>query len=118
MMFKSGVSVLVLFCCVTLYAAQVTLKNGNRLTGTIVSLSDKKLTVKTDYAGTITIDWDAVAQFSTHQPMVVTRTDKRVVSGAVAAQDASVVVNSTSGTQTIPPVRRCRDPFAGRSLGG
>jgi putative salt-induced outer membrane protein len=89
-------------CCVGLHAAQVTLKNGDRLTGTIVSLSDKKLLVKTDYAGDITINWDAVAQFSSDQPMVVTRTDKQVVSGAVATQDSSVVVNGTTGTQTIP----------------
>ena len=94
--------VLLCCCCIALNAAQVTLKNGDRLTGTIVSLSDKKLTVKTDYAGDITIDWDAVAQFSSDQTMVVTRTDKQVVSGTVATQDSSVVVNSASGTQTIP----------------
>jgi putative salt-induced outer membrane protein YdiY len=89
-------------CCNALNAAQVTLKNGDRLTGTIVSLSDKKLTVKTDYAGDVTIAWDAVAQFSSDQPMVVTKTDKQVVSGTVNAQDSSVVVATTSGAQTIP----------------
>jgi putative salt-induced outer membrane protein len=102
-MLKTCVCIVLLCCCCTaLYAAQVTLKNGDRLTGTIVSLSDKKLTVKTDYAGDITIAWDAVAQFTSDQAMVVTRTDKQVVSGAVAAQDSSVVINSASGTQTIP----------------
>ena len=55
---------LVCCCCVVLCAEEVTLKNGDRLTGTIVSMDDKKLTVKTDYAGDITIDRAAVAQFS------------------------------------------------------
>ena len=59
--------------CVALPAEQVTLKNGDRVTGTIVSMDGKKLTVKTDYAGAITIDRDAVAQFSSQQPMVVTK---------------------------------------------
>lgn len=88
--------------CAALVAEQVTLKNGDRLTGTIVSLTDKKLTIKTEYAGPITIDWDAVAQFSSAEPMVVTRTDKQVITGPVTAQDASVVVNGASGAQTIP----------------
>ena len=93
---------LVCCCCVALQAAQVTLKNGDRLTGTIVSLSDKKLVVHTDYAGDVTIDWASVTQFTSDQPMVVTKTDKQVVTGTVNAQDASVAVATTSGTQTIP----------------
>jgi putative salt-induced outer membrane protein len=101
-MLKTCVCIALICCCVVSYAEQVTLKNGDRLTGTIVSLDDKKLTVKTAYAGDITIDRDAVAQFSSDLPLVVTRTDKQVVSGTVKAQDTSVVVNSTSGAQTIP----------------
>jgi len=102
-MFKSSVCVIVLCCCcMASYAEQVTLKNGDRLTGAIVSVSDKKLTIKTAYAGLITVGWDAVATFSTEQPMVVTRTDKQVVSGAVNTKDSEVVVNTTSGAQQIP----------------
>ncbi len=93
---------LVCCCCVALQAAQVTLKNGDRLTGAIVSLTDKKLTVHTDYAGDVTIDWAAVTQFTSDQPMVVTKTDKQVVSGTVNAQDSSIAVATASGTQTIP----------------
>ena len=89
-------------CCAALHAEQVTLKNGDRLTGAIVSLTDKKLTIKTEYAGEITIAWDAVSQFTSANPMVVTRTDKQVITGPVTAQDANVVVNGTSGAQTIP----------------
>jgi putative salt-induced outer membrane protein YdiY len=102
-MFKISVSALLLCCCcLTLCAEQVTLKNGDRLTGTIVNVGDKKLTLKTAYAGTISIDWDSVAQFSSEQPMVVTRTDKQTVSGAVTAKDSDVTVAAPSGTQTIP----------------
>jgi len=103
-MFKSSVYAVMLCCCITLSAEQVTLKNGDRLTGAILSVSDKKLTIKTEHAGTITIDWDAVAQFSSEQPMVVTRTDQQVISGPVNTKDSEVAVNTTSGTQTIPMV--------------
>jgi putative salt-induced outer membrane protein YdiY len=100
---KTRVCIAVVFCCcLALNAAQVTLKNGDRLTGTIVSLSDKKLTVKPDYSDPIAIDWASVAQFTSDAPMVVTRTDKQVISGPVTAQDSSVVVTTSSGSQTIP----------------
>src|ERR1022692_3985554 len=102
-MFKSSLCALVVcYCCSALYAEQVTLKNGDRLTGAILNVSDKKLTIKTEHAGTVTIDWDAVAQFSSEQPMVVTRTDKQVVSGAVNTKDSEVAITTTTGTQTIP----------------
>ena len=101
-MFKTSVCAILICCCAAIHAEQVTLKNGDRVTGSIVNVSDKKLTIKTAYAGVITIDWDAVAQFTTEQPMVVTRTDKQVVSGPVSTKEPDIVVNSTSGTQTIP----------------
>jgi putative salt-induced outer membrane protein YdiY len=103
-MLKGYIYLLLLCCCCTgLPAAQVTLKNGDRLTGTIVIVGDKKLTLKTDYsADPIVIDWTQVAQFTSDQPMVVTRTDQQKVTGPVNAQDSAVVVNAPSGSQTIP----------------
>ncbi len=68
----------------------------------IVSMSDKKLVLKTEHAGTITIDFDAIAQFSSDQPLVITRTDKQVVSGPVKSEDSQVAVTTPSGTQQIP----------------
>jgi hypothetical protein len=104
-MFRIKLCALLVCCCgMALYAEQVTLKNGDRLTGDIVSVSDKKLVLKTAYAGAISIDWDSVAEFSSAQPMVVTRTDKQMVSGAVNTKDSQVTVNTTSGAQTIPMV--------------
>jgi len=103
-MLTKYVCLLVLCCsCCPLFAAQVTLKNGDRLTGTIVTVGDKILTIKTAYsADPITIDWGQVAQFTSDQPMVVTRTDNQKLTGPVSMQDSSVVVNAPAGTQTIP----------------
>ncbi|MGO9518043.1 MAG: DUF481 domain-containing protein [Candidatus Korobacteraceae bacterium] len=104
-MFRINMCLFLVCCCgMALYAEQVTLKNGDRLTGAIVSVSDKKLTIKTEHAGIITIDWDAVAQFSSEQPMVVTRTNQQTVSGAVSTKDSEVAVATPSGPQTIPMV--------------
>ncbi len=43
-------------------ADQVTLKNGDRLSGDIVSGDGKTLLIKTEFAGDITIQWDAIGR--------------------------------------------------------
>ena len=102
-MLKSSIFTVLIFCCFgSIFAEQVTLKNGDRISGSIVSMGDKKLVLKTEHAGTITIDFDAIAQFSSDQPLVVTRTDKQVVSGTVKSEDSQVAVTTPSGTQQIP----------------
>jgi len=82
-------------------AEQVTLKNGDRLTGAIVSMDGKKLVVNTSYAGDISIDWGEVAQFSSDKPLVITRTDKQVLSGTVSTEGQNVVIATTQGSQTL-----------------
>jgi putative salt-induced outer membrane protein len=95
--------VLLLLCCSSvLFAEQVTLKNGDRLSGSITSLSDKRLTIKTDYAGSVTLDWDAIAQISSTTPIFVTRSDKSSLSGTVTTTDGRLVVETSSGPQEIP----------------
>lgn len=102
-MFKKTVVIALLgCCCIAATAEQITLKNGDRISGTIVSMTDKKLTVKTDYAGSIDINWEAVAQFSSEQALVVTRTDKQVLTGKVNTQDSQLVVAAPAGQQVVP----------------
>lgn len=53
----------VLFCYllpVPLLADQVSLKNGDRLTGTIVKSDGKTLVLHTDYAGDVNVNWSAI----------------------------------------------------------
>ena len=40
-------------------ADQVTLKNGDRLTGAVLKSDAKALTLKSEFAGTVAIDWNA-----------------------------------------------------------
>ena len=43
----------------------IVLLNGDRLTGEVVQMRQGKLEVKTDDAGTISIEWDKIASLST-----------------------------------------------------
>ncbi len=50
---------------------QVTLSNGDRLTGEIVKSDGKTLTVKTEFAGTVEIQWSAVKDLRSEKPEFV-----------------------------------------------
>lgn len=47
----------------------VTLDNGDRLTGTVVHKSGATLTLKTDYAGSVSIAWTRVSSIATDAPV-------------------------------------------------
>ena len=82
---KLTTSVLILLLCAGAIASaeQVSLKNGDHLSGTIVSMDGKKLVLKTTYAGEVSIDWDQVEQFTSDQPLVVTKSNQQTVTGTV-----------------------------------
>ena len=82
-------------------AEQVSLKNGDHLTGTIVSMDGKKLVLKTTYAGEVSIDWDSVEQFASDQPLVVTKANQQTVTGTVKTEDGNYVVTTPQGAQTV-----------------
>ncbi len=88
-MFRSALSSATLcFVCLglglTALADEVRLKNGDRLTGTVVKSDGKSLTLKTEFAGTVNIVWDAVDQVTTSQPVYLNLNDGQTVVGAVA----------------------------------
>ena len=102
-MVKSIISALLLLLCVgsVVNAEQISLKNGDRLTGSIVSLDGKKLVLKTIYAGEVSIDWDSVEQFTSDQPLVLSTVDKKTVTGTVRSEGPDYVVTTTQGAQTM-----------------
>jgi putative salt-induced outer membrane protein YdiY len=82
-----------------LRADQVTLKNGDRLSGTIVKSDDdaKTLLIKTDFAGDVTIKWDAVTAIASTQPLHITLSDGRVIAGTVTTSEGTFEVATRDG---------------------
>ena len=94
---------LLLLMAIPLLAEQVTLTNGDRMTGTVVKSDGKTLTLKTEFAGTVEIKWSGIKEFVSDQPMVVTsNSSPETASGIVTAKDGTVTVTSSSGTKSIP----------------
>lgn len=84
-----------------LYADEVRLKNGDRLTGTIVKSDAKTLVMKSDLAGEVNIQWDAVTSVQSSQPIYLGLKDGQTIAGIVSTADGKFVVETKdAGTVT------------------
>ena len=89
---------LAVLCSVSISLAdEVTLKNGDRLTGTIGKSDGKTLTLHTDYAGDLSIKWDAVQGVESKQALHLQLQDGKTVAGPVTTTDGKLQVSTSSG---------------------
>lgn len=96
----SALSVLVMGSA--LFADQVVLKNGDRLSGTISKSDNKSLLIKTEFAGDVTVQWSAIQEVTSTQPLHVTTANGKTVAGPVSTTDGSLAVaTTTSGTISV-----------------
>ena len=83
---------LVVVLAPAVFADQITLKNGDRISGTIISSDAKTLVIKTDYADAVTIKWDFVQQIESSQPLYVGTKSGQVIVGPVTTSDSKLAV--------------------------
>ena len=81
-------------------ADQVVLKNGDRLTGKIVTGDGKTLLLKSEFAGDVTIQWDAITDIESSDNVNVTLKDGTRLSGKVTTQDGKFVVAGSPAAAT------------------
>jgi small nuclear ribonucleoprotein (snRNP)-like protein len=94
----------VLLCPYAL-ADQVTLKNGDRLTGNIVKSDTKSLTIKSEFLGTVNMPLEAVTQITSDQPLYLALKDGQTVVGTVVTRDGNLEVK-TADTGTVLVARQ------------
>src|SRR5215470_9821146 len=99
------VSLLLSLAAPLMQADQITLTNGDRLTGTIVKTDDdtKTLLMKTDLAGDVTVKWDSVTAIESSQPLHITLSDGRVVVGRVTTADGKLDVATRDAGEVAAP---------------
>jgi putative salt-induced outer membrane protein YdiY len=82
-----------------LFADQITLKNGDRLTGTVVRSDGKTLVLHTDAAGDVELKYDAIQDIKTDQEMHVSLKGGKTAVGPVTTSDNKIeVATKTAGT--------------------
>ena len=84
-------------------ADSVTLRNGDHLSGTIVTSDGKDLTLKTDYAGEIKISWSAVKEVSSDKALYVVSADNKTVTGVITTDGTNLIVHTTSSGEVQVP---------------
>lgn len=98
----SLVLTLILVSCPNVFADQIFLKNGDRLSGKIVKKDGDKITIKTDAAGEVTILWTAVEKIVSEEPLNIKTTDGQLLKGVVATEDTKIEIETeTAGTVEI-----------------
>ena len=90
------------------FADQVTLKNGDRVTGAIVKKDGNNLTVKTDLMGVVTIPWDQITDIKTNEQLNVVLTGQPPltpgVKETVAESNGQITLSAGPyGPQTVAP---------------
>ena len=87
----------------TAWADQVIMKNGDRITGSIVKQDGKTITVKTVNFGVVTASWDQVASVSTDQPVNVVLKDGKTLLGTLTTSEGKVEVVARDAKLDVPP---------------
>ncbi|MGD0214540.1 MAG: DUF481 domain-containing protein [Terriglobales bacterium] len=84
------------------FADQVVLKNGDRLTGSITKSDGKTLVIKTDYAGEVTVKFDAIQSLTSTGDLNVTLGGKTAVGPVTTTGSDVVVATKTAGPVEAP----------------
>jgi putative salt-induced outer membrane protein YdiY len=90
-----------------LAADQLTLKNGDRVTGKIVKKDGDKIAVKSDLMGEVTIPWSSVTAIASDEPLSVVLQDGKTVTGKVATVEGKVQIAAASAP--LPEVASIRN---------
>jgi putative salt-induced outer membrane protein YdiY len=100
---KVALLALLAFSSSVAFADQITLKNGDRLTGTIEKSDEKELVIKTEFAGEVTVQWPAVQDIKTDQQLHVGLKNGQTVVGPVSTTDGKIEVSTkTTGNVEAP----------------
>ncbi len=101
-MHKKSVVILLLLWAIPALADQIVLKNGDRLTGSIAKSDGKVLVIKTDYAGDVTVKFDAIQSITSTGDLNVSLGGKTVVGPVTTSGDDVVVATRTAGPVEAP----------------
>ena len=89
----------------SLFADQVTFRNGDRLTGSIVKSDAATLVIRTMVAGEISVSWPEVQELRSDVPLHVGLSDGKAVVGKVTIHEGRLEVATDAGAVEAPKAR-------------
>jgi putative salt-induced outer membrane protein YdiY len=101
--------------CSAIWADTLVMKNGDKLTGTYVTTTDKGVVFKSDLAGEVTVALENITEVQTNELVTLTTKDGKVLTGKLETAGANVAIAPLTGE----PARIALDEVAAvRSLEG
>lgn len=85
------------------HTSELTLKNGDRISGEIVSKNGDSISIKTSYAGDILINWGDVSALNSDANMQIVLADGTSINGnAIQSQPGTIKIKSGQILETSP----------------
>ena len=85
------------------FADQITMKDGDRITGAIVKKEGDSVTIKSKNFGTVTLKWADVATVKSDQPLNVTLAGGKTVKANIETQGDRIQVAAPGAPQAVDP---------------
>jgi hypothetical protein len=85
------------------WADQIVLKDGDRITGSIVKKDGQTVTIDSKNFGLVTLKWDDIATITTDKPLTVVLPGNQSVKATLQTQDGRVQVVAPGASQNIAP---------------
>ena len=91
----------------TLWGDQIVLKDGDRITGSIVKKDGQTVTILSKNFGSVTLKWDDIATVKTDQPLNVGVPGGQTVKATIEMQDGRIQVAGPGAPRrnALPPSR-------------
>jgi len=105
-MMKRGNALLCVVACLAAsgaWADQIVMKNGDRVTGSIVKKDGKNLIVKSDQFGVVTMAWDQVESVTAAKAVNVVLADGKTVQGTLSTANGKVEVATKDARLSLAP---------------
>jgi hypothetical protein len=82
---------------------QIVMKDGDRVTGSIVKKDGATVTVQSKNFGLVTLKWDDIATITTDQAINVVLPDERTVKGNIQTREGKIEVAAGGAPQIVTP---------------
>jgi hypothetical protein len=99
---RKYITITAALCAATasLLADQIVMKNGDRVTGSIIKKDAATLTIKTVNFGTVTLPWDQIDIVKADAPLTVVLPGDKSLESTIATTEAKQI---QVGSQSVPP---------------
>jgi putative salt-induced outer membrane protein YdiY len=85
------------------WADQVVLKNGDRVTGSIIKKDGNNLTVETEQLGVIVTPWDQIESFIVEKPLHIVLQDGRALQGSLTVSGDKAEITTPQTKVNVAP---------------